>query len=125
MSIPIGKNIMPAMDDYYNYDFKNARLEAGYSMKQLAGLVGVTTSTISSYERLRALPAPIIARRLSRVLHRKPSELFPKQLREYVREIQQEREGYEHDALTHAVPLEDGLGFKLTDSSGENLPVAA
>jgi transcriptional regulator with XRE-family HTH domain len=123
--IQIGKSIVPAMDDYYNYDFKDARLEAGYSMKQLAKLVGVSTTAISSYERLRALPSPFIARRLARFLDRKVNELFPRQLRGYIREIQKEREGSPNDALEYANHLNDGLGFSLRDSSEETLPVIA
>ena len=102
-------------DDYHNYTLRNDRVDVGYTMSQLAELVGVSTSAISSYDRLRAIPEPLIAKRiaitLNERLHRTDNienyvaQLFPEKLRKYVEEIRDEREGFPKDALTHSVPL--------------------
>ena len=102
-------------DDYHNYTLRNDRVDVGYTMSQLAELVGVSTSAISSYDRLRAIPEPLIAKRiaitLNERLHRTDNienyvaQLFPEKLRKYVEEIRDEREGFPKDALTYAVHL--------------------
>lgn len=78
-------------DDYYNYHFRLARLEAGYSLSQLAYRAGVSIPTIRAYERLMSIPSPHVTRRLSRILGKKIHELFPKEIRLYTREINYER----------------------------------
>jgi len=67
------------VDDYFNFDLRDARVSSGYTMKGLADEIGLTVPSYSTYERLRALPNPLVARRICRLLGKKPSELFPKQ----------------------------------------------
>jgi DNA-binding XRE family transcriptional regulator len=103
------KNIPPVkirsdtIDSYYNYELRDARVEAGYTLEDLGDTVGVTAATMCSYERLRAVPNPLIARRISRKLNRKISELFPRYLRKFVKEIKSER--YRDDVIDEAVSL--------------------
>jgi RNA polymerase sigma factor (sigma-70 family) len=95
MASRIGITAREPVDSYFNYYLRNARIEAGYTSRELARLVGVSSSAISSYERLRALPPLATAKKLASVLGKKVSELFPKQLRQYAREINRERRGHE------------------------------
>lgn len=82
-------------DSYYNFPLREARLIKGYTLGQMAEEVGVSLPAYNTYERLRALPNPLVARRICRILGKKPSELFPQQLREIIREIRSERGGDE------------------------------
>lgn len=110
----IGVSNVPSKDPYFNYYFRDTRIQEGYSKRELGELVGVSTPAISSYERLRSLPNPFIARRLARVLHKKVSDLFPEQLREYIREIRAERKGCKYDALSNSVPLPKNIERMFT-----------
>lgn len=78
-------------DLYLNWNFRNARIEAGYTGKGLAEEIGVAESTIRSYERLRALPNPEQARKLSEILNKSIEDLFPKKLRKITKEVILER----------------------------------
>jgi RNA polymerase primary sigma factor len=91
-------------DPYIHFDLRNARASAGYTMAQVAEEAGVSTHAIASYERLRAIPNPLVARRIARYLGKEVRELFPPQLKEIVHEIQQERKGYSEP---QTVSLED------------------
>lgn len=86
-------------DPYYNYFLRNARLEAGMNEKDLAEIAGVNTASINHYERLRELPSEITRERISAALGKTVKELFPEFLtREYLLEIQFEREGITNSA---------------------------
>jgi len=103
------------IDNYLNYTFRNERIEAGYTMRELAEIVGVSTPTICNYERLRTTPEDLVARNIAIALNEKLKRtnnledyiayLFPERLKKYVKEINDERKGFPKDALTHAVPL--------------------
>ena len=41
------------IDSFYNFDLRNARIGAGYTIKQMAGQVGVSLPAYNTYERLR------------------------------------------------------------------------
>lgn len=86
----------PRKDSYYNYNFREARISAEYSIKELAKEVGVSVPAIYAYERLRCAPNPFVARRIARILGKKTYEIFPPQLREIIREVCKERRGNEN-----------------------------
>ena len=59
-----------------NSGFKQARLRKGYTQEQLAELVGVSQSTITSYENGLRSPSPSAFRRLMQVLDLELVEAF-------------------------------------------------
>jgi RNA polymerase sigma factor (sigma-70 family) len=105
MKLKLGDCLIKPKDDYYNYALRNARINAGYSEEQLASEVGVCGSMISHYERLRALPTPPVVKKLSKVLHRKVREIFPKEMREYIRTGRVRPDNDKEDALDYAQSL--------------------
>ncbi len=105
MKLKLGECLRKPNDDYYNYALRNARIEARYSEEQLAVELGVCRTMISHYERLRTLPAPAIVKKLSKVLHRKVRELFPKEMRAYARAGRVKQNNGKEDALDYAQPL--------------------
>lgn len=80
--------------------FQDARYDAEISKAKLAKAVGVSIKDISLYERAKALPHPLVARKLARALNRSIRELFPKDLRDFIRNP----DSYD-DAMNHAIPL--------------------
>jgi len=120
-------------DNYHNYNFIAARLEADYTQCQLAELVGVTSPTISGYESLRIMPSPstarIIAAGLREALDRTDSlddyteRLFPETLEAITTEVREyrrkEKDGTE-DVLDHeTIPLTKKM-IKQIPYSGED-----
>jgi len=101
------------VDQYFNYMLKQARVDKGYSLADLADISGVTLSTISSYERLRGYPdKPWVAMKICEALEMPVKWIFPEWLREYTCEVRRERESNGRcdnpgDALFYAVSLEE------------------
>ena len=79
------------IDDYFNYNLRNARINAGYTLAQVANKVGISLVTIDSYERLRALPHSNIAQKIADALYKDIDYLFPVQLKNIIEEIEKER----------------------------------
>lgn len=79
------------IDPYLNFYLRNARIEAGFTMRQLASAVGVSIPLINSYEHMKTLPDPFVARRLACVLRKKIHEIFPRKIRPLYSEIEAER----------------------------------
>ena len=105
------------VDTYGNYYLKEARLKEGYTQKQLGRIIGVHTTAITAYERLRAMPSPEIAEKLAEVLHKSANELFPEKLRAYMRQIRKERKKDNEETHPHFIPLSLGLESSLEDPS--------
>lgn len=80
-------------DNYYNWNFRNARLERGYTRLELAEIVGLSPTAISAYERMRFFPVTSIAVKLAEVLDCNVEEIFPDRIRGHVGEIKKERSG--------------------------------
>ncbi len=78
-------------DDYYNYNLRNARIKAGYTLKQLAVRAGISPWLIIHYERMRVYPSSQMAESIAEALGKKTEEIFPEKLRYLIKEIQQER----------------------------------
>jgi len=102
-------------DDYFNYTLRSERIRAGYTVEELAGLVGVSKSSITFYEGLRMVSNPSIARKIAVELKKRTGELqdiegykemlFPVGLGDIVMDVKKERDGYPNDAMSHSVPL--------------------
>ena len=118
-------------DDYFNYIFRDARIKAGYTIYELAEIVGISSGMICHYERLRAYPSEITAKRIAIALNERlrksdkiedyAAELFPEHLKEMVNEIRKERRHSLEDALNYAVPIDRAITIQSPRSS-ENLP---
>lgn len=87
----LGKTNIPPSDYDYNYLLRNARIAKGYSGKMLGRKVGVSCYSISLYERLKSMPPKKIQERIAKVLGEDVSELFPEELKEYVRQTNEQR----------------------------------
>lgn len=57
--------------------FRSARQAAGFTQSELAELAGCSQGSISAYDAERSTPDPVLAKRLSILLRRPVSELFP------------------------------------------------
>ena len=79
-------------DSYFNWNLRNARVDAGYTLGQLAEKVGVSTAIICFYERLREFPTPAIAEKIAHTLGMELDYLFPEGFKEIIREVRMERE---------------------------------
>jgi RNA polymerase sigma factor (sigma-70 family) len=108
-------------DDYANYSLRAARLKAGYTLNSLAREVGVTTSAIGAYERLRIFPSTVVAERISRILGRRTGDLFPEYLREKVSEKKEElrRKRQERNIPYETNPLEEISENQLPITGGD------
>lgn len=96
-----------ATDDYWNYNLRESRIQAGLTLSELAEKVSVSYATISTYERMRNFPRKNIARKIAVILKKSIDEVFPEKFGEYVKEIKKERNGYKYDALDYSISLED------------------
>ncbi len=90
-STRLGKTNIPPSDYDYNYSLRNARIAKGYSEEILGREVGVSCYSISLYERLKSMPPKKIQERIAKVLGKNISELFPEELKEYVRQTNEQR----------------------------------
>ncbi len=79
-------------DSYFNWNLRDARVEAGYTLGQLAQRAGVSSAVICFYERLREFPSPAAAEKIANALGVKADYLFPEEFREIIREVRMERE---------------------------------
>lgn len=79
------------IDDYFNYKLREARVDSGFSEKELAEKVGVSFCTVCAYERLRCFPSRDVAARIAELLEKEVGEIFPDNLREVIYEIRKER----------------------------------
>lgn len=61
---------MNKKDELFGMKFKKARLEAGYSQKELAYLIGVTYQTISKRELNKSLPDIYSLKKISEILQK-------------------------------------------------------
>ena len=80
-------------DDYFNYRFRRARIEAGYTFAGLAETIGITTAGVYAYERLHCLPDEGMARKLADAVGKPVDYLFPEVLKKHAKEIRRERKG--------------------------------
>lgn len=94
-------------DDFYNWHFRSARLEAGYSRVRLANETGISKPAMESYERLRAFPCLNTAEKIASTIGRKKEEIFPEYLREMIKEVRIIRENYSRDFANNATSLDD------------------
>ncbi len=83
-------------DNYFNFYLREARINAGYTMKRLAEKVGISKFSICAYERLTCIPDPITAEKIGRALKKCPFEIFPQKLVQIAKEINKERRGNEN-----------------------------
>ena len=83
-------------DCYCNYYLREARVNAGYTLKELAEKIGISSHTMWAYEQLRCMPNDMTAGKIGRSLKKFPYELFPKELAEIAREVNRERRGNEN-----------------------------
>jgi len=97
-SLQIGADIK---DPFMNYRLREARIEAGYTQFQLANKLKISINSVTSYERLRYHPSDEIAEKISKSLNKEVEELFPKKLKEIVKEINSHRKNRKKDALYH------------------------
>lgn len=131
MTTKIGHKGNDLLDDYFNYTLRNARVRAGYRGEDLAKIVGVSASSINSYERMRMFPSGEVAKRIALALDRSVEELFPECLRDDICSIRQNRYRDSEDALEHAVPrnleniesdsLDEPVNYLIANELGENV----
>lgn len=57
-------------DELFGVKLRKARLEASYSQKELAALIGVTFQTISKWELNKSLPDIFSLKKLSEILQK-------------------------------------------------------
>ena len=108
------------MDDYYNYTLRQARIDAGYTLKELAAMIGLTYCALRNYERFMNYPIQENAEKIAKILGKEVQVLFPESLREYVRQTKIERYGKKKmDALDFAL-RPDRRARKLEDETAEN-----
>lgn len=62
---------------YFNGTFRKMRLDRGWKQEELGELLGVESSTISSWERLRAVPSEKYRDKLEKIFGKKFEEMFP------------------------------------------------
>lgn len=79
-------------DDYANYALRQARIDKGYTGKQVAERVGVSIPSYFFYENVRAFPSPQTAMKIACALGKSVDELFPEKLRNLTAEIRAERD---------------------------------
>ncbi len=117
MTAKLGDSRRESLDNYENYPLKEARLKQGYTQEQLGRMVGIHTTAITAYEKLRAMPSQEIAEKLAEILHRDVNELFPEKLRDYMKQIRKGRKKDKSETPQHSIPLSPDLESSLEDPS--------
>ena len=72
---------MPQGDGYCNLVLRSARIKKRYAIEDLAKKVGISASTLYSYEMLRLYPRAPVAQKISDILEVCVDKLFPETLR--------------------------------------------
>ncbi|AIY79890.1 helix-turn-helix family protein [Clostridium botulinum 202F] len=60
----------------YGLKLKLSRIEKGYTQKQLAEIIGISTITLQSYERCCREPRIKTMKKISKILDKSVQELF-------------------------------------------------
>ena len=93
-------------DDWFNYNLRIARINAGYTVDMLAEKAGVNKSSIYVYERLKSMPSPEIAERIASALNKDLTFLFPEDFRQFVADANKERKRGEEEKETEFESIE-------------------
>ena len=79
------------VDDYTNYNMREARLALGYRLADVASYAGVTAPRIGGYERMFFYPNKEVALRIADFLGKDVEDLFSETIRKRTTEIRRER----------------------------------
>ena len=122
---PTGAIRSDVKDSFIHYNLRQARINAGLTMKALGKKIGISLAGVSVYERLRGFPTSEKRERIASILGKKVNELFPEGFEEIVRYAQLQRNGkYKKDSLDNAGPLNNRLGEEPIDTSLDNSGMA-
>ena len=107
MGKPQAKLRSDRKDDYYNFNLRNARINAGLTQRDLGKEIGRSYSAVSSYERLRCTPLEIFGHEISHTLFQKQTDIFSEEIRSIAAEVRAERRAEDRKAPFKVISIDE------------------